>query len=117
VGFASFWPLAALSGWLEPGGVAAALDAGWVFLAAVLYSGLVVSVTAHTVYYALIQRYEANLISPLTLMTPLATIGLGVAITHDPFGLRMAVGTVVALAGVRRNQVAPLLLALRLREQ
>jgi O-acetylserine/cysteine efflux transporter len=122
VGFASFWPLALLSAWLEPGGVSSALDAGWVFVAAVLYSGLVVSVTAHTVYYALIQRYEANLISPLTLMTPLATIGLGVAITHDPFGLRMAAGTVVALAGVliialRRNQVAPLLLALRLRGQ
>jgi drug/metabolite transporter (DMT)-like permease len=122
VGFASFWPLIALSAWLEPGQVSAALHAGWVFPAAVLYSGLVVSVTAHTVYYALIQRYEANLISPLTLMTPLATIGLGVAITHDPFGLRMAAGTVVALAGVliialRRNQVAPLLLALRLRGQ
>lgn len=122
VGFASLWPLLALSAWLEPGQVAAARDAGWVFVAAVLYSGLIVSVTAHTVYYALIQRYEANLISPLTLMTPLGTIGLGVAITHDPFGPRMALGTVVALAGVliialRRNQVAPLLLALRLRGQ
>jgi drug/metabolite transporter (DMT)-like permease len=122
VGFASLWPLALLSAWLEPGQVAAAHAAGWVFVGAVLYSGLVVSVTAHTVYYALIQRYEANLISPLTLMTPLATIGLGVAITHDPFGPRMALGTVVALAGVliialRRNQVAPLLLALRLRGQ
>lgn len=122
VGFASLWPLLALSAWLEPGQVAAARDAGWVFVAAVLYSGLVVSVSAHTVYYALIQRYEANLISPLTLMTPLGTIGLGVAITHDPFGPRMALGTVVALAGVliialRRNQVAPLLLALRLRGQ
>jgi drug/metabolite transporter (DMT)-like permease len=120
VGFASLWPLVALSAWLEPGQLAAARDGGWAFAAAVLFSGLVVSVTAHTVYYALIQRYEANLISPLTLMTPLATIGLGVAITHDPFGPRMAIGTVVALAGVliialRRNQVAPLLLALRLR--
>lgn len=122
VGFASVWPLAVLSAWLEPGGAQAAFDAGWPFLGAVLYSALIVSVAAHTVYYALIQRYEANLISPLTLMTPLATIGLGVAITHDPFGPRMAVGTVVALAGVliialRRNQVAPLLLALRLRGQ
>lgn len=122
VGFASFWPLAALSAWLEPGQVTAALSAGWTFLGAVLYSGLVVSVVAHTVYYALIQRYEANLISPLTLMTPLATIGLGVLILHDPFGPRIALGTAVALAGVliialRRNQVGPLLLALRGRGQ
>ena len=122
VGFASVWPLGLLSLWLEPGAATQALHAGWTFVGAVLYSGLVVSVTAHTVYYALIQRYEANLISPLTLMTPLATIGLGVALLHDPFGPRMAIGTTVALAGVliialRRNQVAPLLLAIRNRAQ
>jgi drug/metabolite transporter (DMT)-like permease len=122
VGLASLVPLAALSAWLEPGQVQAGLAAGWPFLAAVLYSGAVVSVGAHTLYYLLIQRYEANLISPLTLMTPLATIGLGVALLHDPFGPRLALGTTVALAGVliialRRNQVAPLLLAIRNRAQ
>ncbi|MGZ3366643.1 MAG: DMT family transporter [Phenylobacterium sp.] len=122
VGFASFFPLAALSAWLEPGQVGQALSAGWPFVAAVLYSGLVVSVGAHTGYYFLIGRYEANLISPLTLMTPLATIALGVAIFHDPFGLRMAAGSAIALIGVliialRRNQVMPLLLAIRNRAQ
>ncbi|HLZ75172.1 DMT family transporter [Phenylobacterium sp.] len=122
VGFASVLPLAALSAWLEPGQVGQALAAGWPFAAAVLYSGLVVSVGAHTGYYFLIGRYEANLISPLTLMTPLATIALGVAIFHDPFGLRMAAGTLLALTGVliiavRRNHVMPLLLAIRNRAQ
>jgi drug/metabolite transporter (DMT)-like permease len=118
VGFASVWPLGLLSLVLEPGAGAAALHAGWPFVAAALFSGLVVSVTGHTLYYALIQRYEANLISPLTLMTPLATIALGVAITHDPFGPRMALGSAVALVGVliialRPNRVAPVLLAIR----
>lgn len=122
VGFASFWPLAVLSAWLEPGQLQQGLAAGWPFFSAVLYSGLVVSVGAHTAYYLLIGRYEANLISPLTLMTPLATIALGVAITHDAFGPRMAFGTAVALTGVliialRRNQVMPLLLAIRNRAQ
>jgi drug/metabolite transporter (DMT)-like permease len=122
VGFASFWPLAALSAWLEPGQVSQGLAAGWPFLACVLYSGLVVSVGAHTGYYFLIGRYEANLISPLTLMTPLATIALGVAIFHDPFGARMMIGTAIALTGVlivaaRRNHVMPLLLAIRNRAQ
>jgi len=83
---------------------------------------VVVSLGAHTAFYVLIQRYEANLISPLTLMTPLATIGLGVMLLHDPFGPRMMLGTAVALAGVliialRRNQVMPLLLAIRNRAQ
>jgi O-acetylserine/cysteine efflux transporter len=122
VGFASFWPLAALSAVFEPGQIQAGLAAGWPFLAGVLYSGLAVSVGAHTVYYFLIGRYEANLISPLTLMTPLATIALGVAIFHDPFGARMALGTLIALTGVliiavRRNHVMPLLLAIRNRAQ
>ncbi len=122
VGFASFWPLAALSLWLEPGQVAAGFAAGWPFVAAVVFSAVVVSVAAHTAYYGLIQRYEANLISPLTLMTPLATIALGVLIMSDPFGLKMALGTAVALAGVliialRPNQVAPLLLAWRNRAE
>jgi drug/metabolite transporter (DMT)-like permease len=118
VGFASFWPLALLSLLFEPGQLQVGLAAGWRFWAAALYSGLVVSVGAHTIYYFLIGRYEANLISPLTLMTPLATIALGVAIFSDPFGPRMAIGTAVALAGVliialRPNRVMPLLLAVR----
>jgi drug/metabolite transporter (DMT)-like permease len=122
VGFVSVWPLAALSAWLEPGQIQTSLHAGWPFVAAVLYSALVVSVCAHTIYYLLIGRYEANLISPLTLMTPLATIALGVAIFHDPFGPRMAIGSAIALTGVliialRRNQVMPLLLAIRNRAQ
>ncbi|WP_309607049.1 DMT family transporter [Phenylobacterium sp.] len=122
VGFASFWPLALLSALFEPGQMQQGIAAGWPFLASVLYSGLVVSVGGHTIYYMLIQRYEANLISPLTLMTPLATIGLGVAIFADPFGPRMAIGSAIALIGVliialRGNQVMPLLLAIRNRAQ
>jgi O-acetylserine/cysteine efflux transporter len=122
VGFVSIAPLAALSALIEPGQVEAGIAGGWPFAAAVLFSGLVVSLAAHSGYYILVQRYEANLISALTLMTPLFTIALGVAILHDPFGLRMAVGSAVALIGVliialRGNQVMPLLLAIRNRAQ
>ncbi|MBI1198347.1 MAG: EamA family transporter [Phenylobacterium sp.] len=116
VGLCSVIPLTILSALLEPGQVEAGLSAGWPFLAALVFSAFVVSVTAHTAYYFLIQRYEANLISAFTLLTPLSTIALGVAILHDPFGLRMAIGSAVALSGVliialRGNQVMPLLLA------
>lgn len=118
VGLASFAVLAPLSALTEPGAVAKVIEIGWPFWAAVVFSALVVSVFGHTAYYWLIQRYEANLISPLTLMTPLATIGLGVVITNDPFDARMAVGAAVALAGVliiamRPNQIMLLLLTLR----
>lgn len=77
-----------------------AQSAGWPMVAAVLYSALVVSVLAHTAYYVLIQSYEANLLAPLTLITPLATIALGVAITGDQLSTKMIVGTAIALIGV-----------------
>lgn len=114
VGFASLWPLAVGSWWFERGQVASMIAAGWPFVAAIGFSALIVSVVAHTLYYGLIQRYEANLLAPLTLMTPLATIALGVMITGDRFDLRMAIGTALALAGVlivalRRSPVVPLL--------
>ena len=122
VGLSSLVPMVVLSAWLEPGQVRAGIAAGWPFVASALFSGLVVSVVAHTLYYSLIQKYEANLISPLTLMTPLATIVGGVIFTHDAFDARMAFGTAVALAGVlvialRPSQAMALLVALRNRAQ
>ena len=100
VALSSSVPLLAASAIFEPHGVQQAIASGWIFVAGVLFTAIVVSIGCHTIYYHLIQRYEATLIAPLTLMTPLATIAMGVAITHDPFGLRMIVGSLVALSGV-----------------
>ena len=122
VGFTSALPLLGVSALTEPGQWTAGLAAGWPFVAAVLFSALIVSVLAHTTYYSLIQKYEATLISPLTLLTPLFTIILGVLVTHDHFDGRMAIGATLALAGVlivalRPNHVMPLLLLMRNRVQ
>ena len=100
VGFSAVWPLAALSALMEHGQGAVLANALWPFLAAVAFSGLVVSVIAHTTYYGLIQRHEVNLLQPLMLLTPLANIALGVTITHDAFDARMGVGATLALIGV-----------------
>jgi drug/metabolite transporter (DMT)-like permease len=118
VGLSSLFPLAALSAWLEPGQIDLALAAGWPFVAALLFSAFIVSLGAHTSYVMLLQKYEANLIAALTLMTPLMTIGLGVALLGDPFGPRMALGAAVAMTGVlivalRRNQVLAFMMAVR----
>jgi O-acetylserine/cysteine efflux transporter len=96
-GFAVLTPLTLL---LDGGSWHFVTEAGWPFLGAVLYSALAVSVVAHTAYYVLIQRYEANLLAPLTLITPLATIGLGVAITGDRLDGQMIAGSTIALLGV-----------------
>jgi drug/metabolite transporter (DMT)-like permease len=100
VGLVSVLVLSLASAIFEEGQWTLATAAGWPFAGAVLFTALIVSVGAHSAYYHLIARYEANLIAPLTLMTPLATIGFGVLITRDHFDGRMAIGAALALGGV-----------------
>lgn len=85
---------------METGQVARSLAAGWPFLAALLFSAVIVSVVAHTCYYGLLQRYDANLVAPLTLMTPILTIIGGVIVTNDPVGWRLVLGGGLAMLGV-----------------
>ena len=113
IGLASVVPLAALTLSLETGQIVKATEAGWAFVAALLFSALVVSLLAHSIYYGLIGKYPANLIAPLTIMNPLLTVVLGILVTGDQFDGRMALGTSIALCGVliialRRNHVMPL---------
>lgn len=100
VGVASAAVLALLSLTLETGQIEAAQNKGWYFIGAVLFMALIVSVCAHTAFYGLIKRYEANLLAPLTLMTPLATIGFGIWLTGDVLDTRMIIGSVIAIVGV-----------------
>ena len=100
VALVSLLPLSLTSSLLERGQWATATAVGFPFVGAVLFSALIVSVLAHTSYYRLIGRYEANLLAPLTLMTPLFTIGLGVLLTGDLIDGRMVAGTMLAVAGV-----------------
>lgn len=100
VGFLSFMPLLATSALFEDGQWSSVVAVGWAFLPALAYAALVVSVFAHTAFFWLIRRYEANLIAPLTLMNPLFTFGLGAVFTGDRFDARMISGSALALVGV-----------------
>ena len=118
IGLASVVPLVGLTTGLETGQAAQAMQAGWAFVAALLFSALVVSLVGHTIYYGLIGKYPANLIAPLTIMNPLLTVAMGLIVTGDRFDARMALGTGLALCGVliialRRNHVVPLASVLR----
>lgn len=99
-GVASVAVLFPLSFALESGQFAAVASAPWEVLGCVGFAGLVVSVGAHSAYYHLLQRHDANLLVPLTLMTPLLTIGFGAWLTGDPIGPRLLLGAAMALAGV-----------------
>ena len=99
-GLTSVLLLGPLTATLEDGQFQQATAAGWPFLAAVLFSAVVVSLLTHTIYYGLLLRYPANLIAPMMVFNPLMTVALGIAVTHDPFDLRVGLGTVLALTGV-----------------
>lgn len=100
VALVSFGPLGIASALLEHDQLPLTLAGGWLLAAAVLFSAFVVTGWAHTAYYGLLQRYEANLVVPLTLTMPIMTMTLGVAFTGDRIDARMIFGTILALGGI-----------------
>jgi O-acetylserine/cysteine efflux transporter len=92
---------------LESGQIAAVEAAPWSVGACVVFAGLVVSVGAHSAYFRLFQTYDANLIVPLTLLTPLLTIAFGTWLTGDEIGWSLIVGGSMALIGVAIIVVRP----------
>lgn len=84
----------------ESGQVATIVAAPWMVAACVVFAGLIVSVGAHSAYFSLFKQYDANLIVPLTLFTPLLTIAFGTWLTGDAIGWQLLAGGAIALAGV-----------------
>ena len=99
--------LVPLSLMTEQGQGATALAAGWNLVAALGFSALVVSLGGHTLYFGMLQKFDANLIAPLTLMTPIFTIAAGAALTGDRVGFQLLLGAGVAGAGVLVILVRP----------
>ena len=72
-----------------------------------MYAALVVSIFGHGLFYYLVQRYEITLISPLTLMSPVWSVLFGVWLLGEAFTPNMAIGSVVAFAGLLVIAVRP----------
>lgn len=93
---------------LEHGQWAGVAAFGWpAFLLALLFSVFAVSMFGHGQFYSLWQRYDATLLSPLTLMTPVFAVILGVVLLHERFTAQMWVGAAIALFGVGLVAVRP----------
>ncbi|MHA6287229.1 DMT family transporter [Maricaulis sp. CAU 1757] len=112
IGLISWPPLLALSLTFESDQLAATLSGGWWFLAALLFTVVLVNVFGHGVFYSLLKRYDATLIAPITLLAPLVGVISGVLLTGDPTGWRLYVGGALTLAGVgiiavRQNRKLP----------
>lgn len=91
----------------ETGQMAAFAAAPLVVGACAVFAGLVVSVGAHTAYFRLLQAHDANLIVPLTLLTPLLTILFGTLLTGDTVGWPLLAGGALAIGGVGIIVVRP----------
>jgi len=85
---------------LESGQFAALAASPWELAACLVFASLVVSIGAHTAYFRLLGEYDANLVVPLTLFTPILTIVFGAWLTGDAIGERLVIGGAIALAGV-----------------
>ncbi|MGB3711141.1 MAG: DMT family transporter [Erythrobacter sp.] len=120
-GLASFVVLLPLSLVLENGQIDAVAANPWPAIGCLLFAGLIVSIGAHSSYYRLLRRYDANLIVPFTLLTPLLTIAFGAWLTGDPIGIPLLAGAAIAVGGVAiivlrpsRSMFKPLLVRPRL---
>lgn len=99
-GLASVAVLFPLSFALESGQVSSVSAAPLEVALCLLFAGVVVSVGAHSSYYRLLQRHDANMVVPFTLLTPLLTIGFGAWLTGDAIGWPLLGGGALALVGV-----------------
>lgn len=99
-GLASVVLLFPLSLGTESGQIAAIEAAPWAVAGCAIFAGIAVSVGAHSIYYHMLQKHDANMLVPLTLLTPLLTIGFGAWLTGDPIGPRLLIGAGMAVLGV-----------------
>ena len=99
-GLASVVVLFPLSFALESGQVAAISASPLEVAGCLLFAGVIVSVGAHSSYFHLLQRHDANIVVPFTLLTPLMTIGFGAWLIGDPIGWSLLIGAAIAVTGV-----------------
>lgn len=92
--------LFALSAWLEDGQLASLASARPTDWGALLFTALDSSLVAHTGYYWLVHRYPVTSVSPLTTLSPIFGVTLGVLVYGDALTPRILVGGAATLIGV-----------------
>lgn len=112
IGLISWPPLLALSLIFERDQISSVMAGGWPFMLTVVFTVLLVNVFGHGVFYKMLQRYDATMIAPITLLAPLIGVISGIVITGDEAGWRLFVGGGMALIGVgiialRPNRALP----------
>jgi O-acetylserine/cysteine efflux transporter len=99
-GAVSVAPLLALSLVLEPGAAQGYAQAGWPVWLATVFAVVGVSLFGHGSFYTLVKRHEISLLAPLTLMTPIFGVLLGIGLLGEPASPKLLLGGALALSGV-----------------
>jgi O-acetylserine/cysteine efflux transporter len=107
VGTFSVIPLMTMSFATETGQVEAVFSGDWLIYFSTAFAVLAVSIFGHGTFYRMIKRYDVTLISPLTLMTPIWGVVLGIFLLGEPLTFKLILGAIVALAGVGVIMVRP----------
>jgi len=112
VGTFSVIPLMAMSFATETGQAEAVMSGDPLIYLSTAFAVLAVSIFGHGTFYRMIKKYDVTLISPLTLMTPIWGVVLGILLLGEPLTAKLIIGAAVALAGVgvimmRRNRRFP----------
>ena len=75
-------------------------DISWRAWGSLLFAAIVASLIAHTGYFHLVQRYPVTSIAPLTTLSPVFSIVLGVLFLGDQLTWRILIGGACTLLGV-----------------
>jgi O-acetylserine/cysteine efflux transporter len=85
---------------LEQPDLGALSSVSWQAWGALLFAAIVASLIAHTGYFHLVQRYPVTSVAPLTTLSPVFSIILGVLLLGDHLTWRIIIGGTCTLIGV-----------------
>jgi O-acetylserine/cysteine efflux transporter len=91
---------AALSAVLESGHAALLSAVSLPAWGAILYMALVVSLVGHGLWYRIVPRYETNLLMPFTLLVPVVSVAVGIAVLDETLTWWIAAGGALTVGGV-----------------
>ncbi|QHM75723.1 putative amino-acid metabolite efflux pump [Mixta theicola] len=102
-------PVVGLTSWLtEEHQIDALLHATWRGWFGILFSAIASSVVAYSLWYALLKKYNINLIMPYSLLTPVLAVIMGVLVLGDSLNqfkvagsLLVILGTAIAVINIR----------------
>lgn len=108
VGLFSVPPLLLATALLEPNPLHGIEALGWgPFIGAVAFSALIVSVFGHGAYYNLLKKYDVTLLAPLTLMTPVWAVIVGIVFLGEHAAPKLLLGGAITLLGVAMIAMRP----------